>query len=344
MVLLFLAGISQLKFPSAQSIFSNRANIYNQIHVNLVNYFFFLAHLIYESLNFSLFRNLASAIVEAKLSAACYSVSPFDCLVLAHFLAWCDCSLKLLDLSLSGLSSQSLEIMHRVNSEHHETTQIYEVNLSYNHHGLMTKLSLLPKLPVFEHTRVLKVNSPQYPKGVSPEQVELHCLLNMRHLTTLEVSVKGIHSSSKVGYFLSLATFVKALRNVTKLQKLRYWKGNIDSQNAIDIFRSLEHNTSLEELDLSGNSQLAEGDSGAVGCAIERMLNVNRTLKVLNLYDCGFDTVVPTHVFRSLEHNTGLERLDLSKNHQLADSDSEAVGCAVERMLKVNRTLKALNL
>ena len=31
---------------------------------------------------------------------------------------------------------------------------------------------------------------------------------------------------------------------------------------------------------LSGNSQLSEGDSEAVGCAIERMLNVNRTLKV----------------------------------------------------------------
>ena len=60
----------------------------------------------------------------------------------------------------------------------------------------------------------------------------------------------------------------------------------------MSIFRSLEHNTSLEELDLSGNSQLAEGDSEAVGCAIERMLNVNRTLKVLNLSGCGFDTTV----------------------------------------------------
>ena len=59
-----------------------------------------------------------------------------------------------------------------------------------------------------------------------------------------------------------------------KLQVLRYRKGNIDSQIAVDIFRSLEHNTRLEELDLSGNSQLAEEDNEAVGCAIERMLNV----------------------------------------------------------------------
>ena len=48
----------------------------------------------------------------------------------------------------------------------------------------------------------------------------------------------------------------------------------------MEIRRLLEHNTSLVELDLSENRQLAEGDSEAVGCAIERMLNMNKTLKV----------------------------------------------------------------
>ena len=67
------------------------------------------------------------------------------------------------------------------------------------------------------------------------------------------------------------------------LDTLRCQCVNIDSKNAVDIFTSLEHNTSLEELDFSENSQLAEGDSEVVGCAIERMLNVNKTLKVLNL-------------------------------------------------------------
>ena len=42
-----------------------------------------------------------------------------------------------------------------------------------------------------------------------------------------------------------------------------------------NIFRSLEHNTSLKKLDLSRNSQLAVVDGETVGCAIERMLNVN---------------------------------------------------------------------
>ena len=142
-------------------------------------------------------------------------MSPFDCRVLTYFLAWCDCSLKLLDLSGCGLSSQSLEIMHRVNLEHHGTTQIEDVNLNNNNPEILTKLSLLPN---FEHTKVLKVNCLQYPEGVSSDQVELHCLLNLKHLTVLK-------------------------NEISELQVLQYWKGNTDSQNAVDIFRSLQHNT-----------------------------------------------------------------------------------------------------
>ena len=70
---------------------------------------------------------------EAELFAEWYSMLSFDCLVLTHFLAWCDCSLKLLDLSGCGLTSQSPEIMHKVNLEHHGTTQIEEVDFSDNH-------------------------------------------------------------------------------------------------------------------------------------------------------------------------------------------------------------------
>ena len=474
MVLLFLAGISQLNFPAAESAFLN-CRYFNVIHhpdMKAANHFFFLAHLIYESQNYSRFHTLANTIEGKLLSAAWYSLTLFDCLVLAHFLAWCDCSLKLLYLRGCGLTSRSLEIMHRVNLEHHGNTQIEEVNLSHN--PLITKLSLLPKLPMFDHTRKLTLHDLQYPEGVSPDQVELHCLLNLRHLTTLEISIKEIPESIREVYSLSLAKFVSAFRNTPKLQVLRFHDGNIDSQNAVDIFKSLEHNTRLEELDLSGNSQLAEGDSEAVGFAIEKMLNMNQTLKVLNISGCNvtdaiakhiltgltkntslvtlnvnspelsgscavslfqqmtthptvsitvgevnvlgvgrmkmdrgtiiwyiMDDIIPENcveffralnsslkvsnlnvhnltdqtaehfavalgesqsvqamdlvgnkicstgavsIFKSLEHNNSLEILDLSENSQLAEGDSEAVGCAIERMLNMNRTLRMLNL
>ena len=322
MVLLFLAGISQLNFPSTDHLFQSALDFNSPSHINKASYFFFLAHLIYESQNFTLFHDLASAIVGAKLSAAWYSILPFDSLVLAHFLVWCDHPLKLLDLSYCGLTSQSLEIVHRVSLEHHGTTQIEEVDLSYN--DVITKFSLLSELPLFEHTKVLTARGLQDPEGASCV-VDVLCLLNVRHLTNLDISVK-------VGNIC------------LSLIKFQCQTGNIDSQNAAEIFSSLQHNTSLKELDLSGNSQLAEGDSKAVGCAIERMLNVNRTLKVLNLSRCGLDSALATSVFRSLEHNTSLVKIDLSWNCQLAEGDSESVGCAIERMLNVNRTLKVLNL
>ena len=133
MVLLFLAGISQLNFHCAQCLFYDKLDFINSIsRFAKIDYFFSLAHLIFESQNLSLFQNLASTLQGAVLSATWYSMSPFDCLVLAYFLARCDCSLKLLDLSGCGLTSQSLEIMHRVNSEYCGTTQIEEVNLSKN--------------------------------------------------------------------------------------------------------------------------------------------------------------------------------------------------------------------
>ena len=333
MVLLFVAGISHLRFPSAENIFCSQ-----KLNIDTFGYFLFLAHLIYESQKFNLFRNLASAIEGSVVSAAWYSMSPFDCLVLAHFLAWGDCSLKLLNLSNCGLTSESLETMHRVNLEHHGTTQIEELDLNYNHPELIAKLSLLPMLPMFKHTRKLILHGLQCPEGVPPNQVELHCLLNMRHLTTLDISVKKISDSSKKGYFLSLAKFVEALKGLPELQVLRFQYGNFDSQNAVGIFTSLEHNTSLKELDLSVNSKLAEGDSEAMGCAIERMLNVNRTLKVLNLRDCRLKTAVVTHIVAGLKHNVSLAELNIGWNCSITSEGWVQVFKALH-----NNTAAALN-
>ena len=513
LVLLFLAGVSQLNFPTADNLFADNLFVdhmrMKMTYEETFESFLFRAHLIYESHNFSLFHNLGYTLEQRKLSAKCYSMSPFDCLVLAHFLAWCDCSLELLDLHGCGLTSQSLEIMHRLNLEHHGITQIEKVDLS-NNPKIITKLSLLSKLPMFERTKVLKACGLQCPEGISHSQVNIHGLMDMRHLTTLEISINEI-SGSDSGIYLSsgngqlaggdsealgcaiermlndnrilelklsgcgftnevVSYFANGLAQNHSVRKVLLCSNQIGSAGAVSIFRSLEHNTSLEELDLTGNSKLPEGDSEAVGCAIERMLSANRTLEVLNLSGCGItdsigkciltglmkntslvklaigssklsgsfavsllqqtttalhitvsvlgflkwvnmnkrtlrcfigDTIPETcveffralndsglkisnldvyhltdqkaehfvvglaesqtvqvldvgangigstgavSIFRSLEHNTSLEELDLSRNRQLAKGDSEAVGCAIERMLNVNKTLKVLNL
>ena len=89
-------------------------------------------------------------------------------------------------------------------------------------------------------------------------------------------------------------------------QSVQVLKSNISSTGAVSIF------TSLEELDLSSNLQLEEGDSEAAGCAIERMLNVNRTLKVLKVwYWKSVGTPITTHIAAALAHDACLTELDI---------------------------------
>jgi len=224
--------------------------------------------------------------------------------------------------------------MQKVCPEHCGTTLIKQVNLSHNNLDPTTTISFISRIPVFEHIEMLTVSWLLDTEGGTPNHIEVHC---PPHLTTLDISVKDISEDS-----LSLATLMKALRNY-KLQVLRFQGGVINGQNAVNLFKSLDYNTNLKELNLSKNT-LAVDDRQAVGCAIERLLRVNTRLKVLDLSACRLDTAVATHIAAGLEHNTSLEELDLSWNSELAVGDSEAVGCAIERMLRVNTRLKVLNL
>ena len=198
MMLLFLAGVTQLEFPSTQHLFQHKFDLtkLKYDHHTEFDYFLFLAHLIYESDNHSLYHSLASALQGGMLFAAWYSMSPFDCLVLAHFLAWSDCSLELLKLLYCSLTTHCLEIMYKVCSEHCGTTLIKIVDFSHNHLEPTTTLSLISRIPVFEHTKELTLCDLYCPEGVSADHNEVHCL---PHLTTLNISVKNIPDSSRVG-------------------------------------------------------------------------------------------------------------------------------------------------
>ena len=73
------------------------------------------------------------------------------------------------------------------------------------------------------------------------------------------------------------------LRVNTRLKLLNLRCCKLDTAVATHTIAGLEHNTSLEELYLSENSQLAAGDCQAVDCAIEKILRVNTRLKELNI-------------------------------------------------------------
>ena len=164
----------------------------------------------------------------------------------------------------------------------------------------------------------------------------------------------------------------------SSVKQLNLKSNRSTSVGAARIFKSLEQNSSLEELDLSLNgffSHYQTMTNDELGCAVEEMLTTNQTLRILNLQDCALDDVIAGHIatgltkntsvkqlnlksnsitsvgavqiFKSLEHSTSLEELDLSLNRFTSfyrSDDSEALGCAVERLLRVNQTLRILNL
>ena len=62
----------------------------------------------------------------------------------------------------------------------------------------------------------------------------------------------------------------RMLRVNTRLKLLNLKCCRLDTAVATHTTAAMEHSTSLEELDLSKNSELAADDHEAVGCAIER--------------------------------------------------------------------------
>ena len=239
----------------------------------------------------------------------------------------------------SGLTS-SAAVSIFTSIEHNTSLQLEELDLSRN-------------------KRLMEGNSEAV--GCALERM----LINNAGISVLVLKSCGIgdHMGEKIGMGLAGNKTVKVL-NVSK--------NNIYSGGAVSIFTVLEHNSSLEELDLSRNQQITEGDAERVGCTLNKILKVNKAIQTLKLQQCGICDKIgkqigvgltrnkslrvlnishgsihsggAVSIFKSLQQNSSLEELDLSWNWYLTKDDSEAVGCAIERMLTVNKTIQTLKL
>lgn len=95
------------------------------------------------------------------------------------------------------------------------------------------------------------------------------------------------------------------LAHNTKLEVLDLRGNDINYQGAKYLNEALKTNTGLRELDLTENSICGH---------IDTCLEVNRTLKVLSLLDCGIGNRQAAKIFKALENNHALLELNLSKN------------------------------
>ena len=126
-------------------------------------------------------------------------------------------------------------------------------------------------------------------------------------------------------------------------------------EKCAEFFEALnDSGMKISKLDIQGLTDQAVAHAAvglhgeAVGCAFERMLNVNRTLKVLNIRNCKLDTAVATRIAAGLERNTLLAELDIGLDRAVKFKHSPISipkeGCMhVFKALCNNTSLKTLD-
>ena len=149
---------------------------------------------------------------------------------------------------------------------------------------------------------------------------------------------RGIHNYTKEGCCLALGEMFRVNKSLTNFRL----KGSLYDLEARLLFEGLQSNTTLTHLNLSNS---LSWPTKATGLKLCTMLKTNKTLTHLDLsgnydpQDKSFS--LSYYVFQGLLHNKSLVHLDLSCTGLVDTVDSMK---ALSKMLKVNKSLKHLNL
>jgi len=159
-------------------------------------------------------------------------------------------------------------------------------------------------IEVVRHNATLK-NLLLFGVHISPEEAKSlsEALASNKVLTELELQICRLNYEAME---LLLAVFVKNT-SVVKLE-ISGDKVYIKGKLAQTLQNVLTHNKTLTALDLSKNAMTNEG----VDC-ITKGLKTNKTLRTLNLRECGITDYQAILIAETLPH-IGLRSLDLSKN------------------------------
>ncbi len=128
------------------------------------------------------------------------------------------------------------------------------------------------------------------------------------------------------------------LRENRTLQELDLSGNPIRASGLGYISKGLKHNTGLVKLSLKGCSVRVTEDNGPL---LEEMLRENKTLQELDLTLCPIRASGLSYIAKGLKHSTGLVKLSIS---WCSASVTEDNGPLLEEMLRMNRTLQALDL
>ena len=159
----------------------------------------------------------------------------------------------------------------------------------------------------------------------------LQCNTTLVHL---DLSDSGILATEKTGQPLIEMLQKNCTLKHLNLSKNLYFRDS----GAHCIFLGLQHNNALVYLDLSSTDITATKEMSQT---LIQMLTLNKTLKYLNLSNNAFSDSGAQCVFRGLQYNTGLVRLDLSGTEMTRSAETAQ---ALHEMLLMNKVLKYLNL
>lgn len=380
LVLVFLAGISELRAEQYSRVFQCKIDFTNKTdfgylqfynnpeeekQLTPVNYhleaqrFLLLLLYLHEAKNKNMCHTLAESIAKSTIDLQRTRLTLFHCMALGHFLSNSVCSWKALNLPFHGLSDRSIIALCSCLStkgdypskggEITETgnSKVQQLTFTSSATNYPVKLndfsqSALQNIVDKEIFDNCKVIRLCY--GYSPKgDDDEDALANLlSHLPNLESLYISRELSEPDTNYQTFIRFGRDMKTAKSLRVLTLYKCGLDSYAVQFLADALKESTAVEELNLCYNNITGEGS-----LHLFNALTTNCTVKCLDLTDNAGLTEVPFAV-----PNPSIEALErmISDNTNLENLKFDGCGLAgtaveaIARGLTHNRTLRHLSM
>ena len=164
------------------------------------------------------------------------------------------------------------------------------------------------------------------------------CILDcLQHNTTLvHLNLANTGLSATEDTTRALTTLLQVNTSLTHLILSQNYK----FLGTYSIFKSLQHNTTLVHLDLSGTG-MEEKDIQSTFQALHEILKRNKALAYLNFSNTYISDSDLCSIFQALQHNTALVHLDL---HDVGVCIRDQVAVCIAEALESNCSLQILDI
>jgi hypothetical protein len=191
--------------------------------------------------------------------------------------------------------------------------------------------------------------------GVEGGMVVAGLIPVMGALTSIDLSnnhlcgVRIDHRDREIGTYTAdgIIAIADALRVNGALTKLSLARNKLKEAGTKAICEALEQNTTLKELDISGDRRRSNTGGSAGAKHVAKMLRVKGALTKLSLARNQLEEAGTKSICEALEQNTTLKELDISGGHDdynIGYNIGSAGAKHVAKMLRVNGTLTSVDL